>query len=96
MPWLKWLTLDDLPAFGLSKMWAKGLLPLFYERGYLEIRLIDEDGMDDFDLKMIELLGFNAVTVEFHEFKLTKKKGRKEKFDFSFKNLYPSWEPSHA
>jgi|GEM_PF-4946300 len=82
LPWLKWLTLDDLPALGFSKLWARMVLPHFYNDGYLEVRLKDEDGMDDFDHESVELFGFSAATVPLYEFKLTKRCGPRKKWSF--------------
>lgn len=96
LPWLKWLNLEDLPALGFSKVWARLILPIFHEMGNLEVLLIDEDGMDDADHERVDRWGFNTATVPLYEFKLTKRKGRKEKFSISLKNLVPALAPSHT
>lgn len=94
LPWLKWLKIEDLPQFGLSKSWGHILLPLFNEKGYLETRLIDEDDMDEYEHELVDKFGFSIATADLYEFKLTKRKNRKEKWSLSFKDLTPIWQPA--
>src|SRR3989344_8036096 len=95
LPWLKWLTLNDLQQLGFSKTWARLILPAFHERGYLEVRLADEDNMDDLDHEMVDRFGFSVATVPLYEFKLTKRKGRRRKWSMSdLSGLTKTWRPS--
>ena len=96
MPWLKWLTLEDLREFRLSRRWARFILPVFHENGYLEVRLIDKDAMETWDHDIVDQFGFTVMTVHLYEFKLTKRKGRKDKWSFSARDLVPAWKPARA
>ena len=87
LPWLKWLTLDEIVQAGFSRLWSELLLPLFYEKGHLEIRISAE--CPEKELKFVELTGFNAHTVRFHDFKLTKRGGRRKRD--TWLPFIPSW-----
>ena len=76
LPWLVWLTLDQVVEMGYSRFWCTFLLPMYYKKGYLEIRLALPTDASEFRKQWIERVGFEIDTVEFYEFKLTKRGGR--------------------
>lgn len=79
LPWLKWLSLDEIVEMGFSRFWSPLGLQLLHEKGYLEIRLSDR--CPDKRRLMVERIGFCAYTAEFYDFKLTKRGGgRKRRF----------------
>jgi hypothetical protein len=90
VPWLKWLTLDEIVAMGHSRSWCEILLPLLYLRGYIEIRISDKfpKGVGE----QIEQWGLHPDTVGFYEFKFTKRWGRRR--NKLAKLLLPVWQPT--
>lgn len=77
VPWLTWLTLDEIVEMSHSRFWTKTLLPLFYRMNYLEIRI--SDNLSEFDRVWAEQYGFQTSTVAFYEFKFTEKWKRGKK-----------------
>src|SRR4051812_21263838 len=65
LPWMEWLTLDDVVALGHSKFWAKLLLPHFHRHGCLEIRQLEN--VTEEEAGLIEEFGFESFTVKCHE-----------------------------
>jgi hypothetical protein len=89
LPWLKWLTLDDLVKQGYSKFYCKISLPLLLEAGNIDTRLrqlegaLEQEFLDEFgDEKSFkshpEKIRFNPWTIKYHEFQLTKRGGRRK------------------
>ncbi|MFA5998105.1 MAG: hypothetical protein WC814_01835 [Candidatus Paceibacterota bacterium] len=93
LPWLKWLTLDEIVEMGFSRFWSEFFLPLFYKKGYLEIRISSDCPKEK--MRLIEFIGFNSYTVQFHEFKLTKRSGRKKPKPWKLPAIF-EWRPVSA
>jgi hypothetical protein len=94
LPWMKWLTLDEIVAMGYSRVYSKMILPLLYEQGYLEVRLTGE--MDEDDLWIIERLKFHPITVKFYEFRIVKRgRGRRKKRKL-LRFFDSGWHPAPA
>jgi hypothetical protein len=77
VPWLQWLTLDEIVEMGHSRFWAKQFLPVFYRMSYVEIRI--SDLLSELDRALIGECGFHSYTVMFYEFKFTEKWRRSKK-----------------
>lgn len=75
VPWLTWLTLDEVVEMGHSRFWCKLVLPAIYRGGNvfigctLHIRL--PHNLPEETRTIVEVLGFRRETVQFYEFKLT-------------------------
>lgn len=79
LPWLRWLTLDEAVALGLSRFWCRVILPSLHEAGALEFRLRSDVLIPEPLQEVPERLGF-VVEPEFYEFKLTKRGGRRRRW----------------
>lgn len=75
LPWLRWLTLEEIMAIGCPKFYCQILLPAFYELGHMEVR--ERSDLSQDDKNRVKFVGFYTGTIELHEFKLTKRKHRK-------------------
>lgn len=77
VPWLKWLTLEEIVEMGHSRLWARLLLPIFYEKKCIEIRISEQSSKRE--RLEAESRGFQPATVEFYEYKFTRvwKRGKK-------------------
>lgn len=77
VPWLRWLTLEELVAMGHSRFWAELLLPVIYRKGGMEIRITDD--LPEELREEIRGIGFCRHTVQFYKFKFTERwrRGRK-------------------
>ncbi len=96
LPWFRWLTLEELPELGLSRKWGCVVLTLFHENGYLEIQLIDEDGMEEWEHEVVAEFGFIPSNVYLYEFRLIKRRDRKKKWIYSLRELFPGLIPARA
>ena len=117
LPWLTWLTLDNLVEKGYSRLYCQMLLPVFHERGYLEIRPRDLGAEFQESIKEVEkvlgtkfdieeeALKFDPITetrflystVHLFEFRLTKRGGRKKRFQwFRLPSFGQGWQPAAA
>ena len=111
LPWLKWLTLDDVVAMGYSRFWCKMILPAFHKNGCLEVRIqeIDIENMPEriqeafrdnppeIQKLLTEMeIPFEYQTVALHDFRLTKRGGRRKKIKLSPKDLFATWQPVPA
>jgi hypothetical protein len=89
LPWLRWITLDEAVQMGHSRFWCRFVLPMFYERGYLEIRF--SETATELERETAEETGYNPVTVAYYDFKLTKHKGgHKNKWWLRQLKLFPA------
>lgn len=93
LPWMKWLTLDELVSMGYSRAYSRAVLPILHEHGYLEVRVMA--GVGENDLWVIEKLKFHSMTVKFYEFRLIKRGGRRRRRRL-FKLPTFGWEPAPA
>lgn len=75
LPWRTWLTLDEVGKMGHSRFWARIILPAFYRKGQLEIRIVG--GLSERQKAFAERWGFRPGTVEFYEFRFTERWRRK-------------------
>ena len=94
LPWLKWLSLEDVEKLGFSRFWSKVLLPVFFRKGYIEIRTAFPDEFSIDRKAAIEKEGFVADNVEYYNFKITKHGGRKKKHFITW--MLPGWQPRVA
>ena len=92
LPWLKWLTMEDVVDLGYSRFYARGILPMFYKAGNLEVRV--KDNLEDWQLRYTETLGFCSMTIGWYKFKITKRGGRKRWREFSLNDIFPSPLPA--
>lgn len=88
VPWLRWLTLNEIVAMGHSRYWCEILLPIFYRKGNvfmgctLHIRLPHD--ASDAVRAFTEMMGFRRETVQYYEFKFTSRgEGRRGKLQKS-------------
>ena len=95
LPWLKWLTLEQVVAMGYSAFMCKLILPVFHEHKQLETRLRDDIAIPESDQISIDELGFWPLTVAYYEFKLTKRGGRRKRkiFDWNMITALPGLRP---
>lgn len=89
VPWMQWLTLDEIVEMGHSRFWAEFLLPFFYRKGYVQIRMSEKLGK--FERLKAEEQGLTAHTVSLYEYKFTEswRKGKKKPFKFRMPILEP-------
>ncbi len=77
VPWLQWLTFEEIVALGHRRFWTRILLPAFYRAGYIEIRI--HARTSEADRARAEEQGLRIGTVELYEYKFTEhwKRGKK-------------------
>lgn len=95
LPWLKWLTLNEIIRMGFSRFWAQFILPGLHKEGMLEVRVGGGELPDEVEQRFIDVVGFGPTTIQFYEFRLTKRGGRK-KFKLPIKNLVGALQPARA
>ena len=77
VPWLKWLTLDELVEMGHSRFWARILLPVLHRINQLEVRVLD--GLPEKEQRFIKRYGFGPRSVKYHQFRFTiRSRGKRE------------------
>lgn len=88
LPWLRWMTLEELEAKGFSPFWARLLLPSFHRDGELDVRPRNDRELSEAEQDLMERFGFRPMTVQCYEFCLTKRHKRKKP---KLKDLLKSW-----
>jgi hypothetical protein len=77
VPWLRWLTLDEVVEMGHSRFWARLLLPMLHRMNQLEVRVLD--GLQEEERSLAERYGFGIRTVKYHQFRFTiRSRGKKD------------------
>ena len=78
VPWLRWLSFDEIVALGHSRFWTRLILPLFYRMNRVEIRISDR--ISESDRARAEKEGLHIRTVPLHEYRFTQqwKRGKKK------------------
>ena len=90
LPPLKWMTLEEAIALGFSKTSCEVILPTFHKAGLLEVRR--KENLSETDLERIRVFGFEADTVQHHEFRTNFTKRVRRKMKKVFKPfLKPAW-----
>jgi hypothetical protein len=92
LPWLKWMTLNEVIAKGFPPLRSKMILDLLHDDGYLEVR--PKADLSEAALKTIEKDGFILWTVEFHEFRIIRHPPRRKKIRVPLKSIFGSLLPS--
>lgn len=69
VPWLRWLTFQEIVEMGHPRFWATVLLPLLYRKGYVEIRISDK--LSRLEREHAEQYGLLIRTVDLYEYKFT-------------------------
>lgn len=71
VPWLRWITFDEIVALGHSGFWTRIILPVFYRMNKVEIRISDQ--ISEADRSQAEVKGLDFDTVEFYEYRFTQR-----------------------
>jgi len=93
LPWMKWLTIDEIGSMGFSKLFSRLLLPTFHEKGYLELR--PRGSLTGSQLEIAKtLIRFpNPGTMKLYEFRLIKRGGPRKKKGKERFSLFPGFDP---
>ncbi len=87
VPWLKWLTLDEIVEMGHSRFWARLLLPMLHRKNQLEVRVLNK--LPVRTRAFAEKYGFDALTAEYYEFRFTMRSRGKRDSDKPLLMPYP-------
>ncbi|MDP1689603.1 MAG: hypothetical protein Q8L52_00115 [bacterium] len=88
VPWLKWLTLDEIVEMGHSRFWARLLLPKLHRKNQLEVRILDE--LSEKERAFAERYGFDFFTAEYYTFRLTtRSRGKRDLDKLQLLSPYP-------
>lgn len=74
LPWMKWMTLDDVKALGHSKFLSRFAIDILHDYQYVEIRPLGN--LSEWAREIVEDELFMPWTVQYYEFRLIKRKGR--------------------
>lgn len=100
VPWLEWLTLDEVVLMGHSRFWCEVWLPAFYRAGTmlpgatLHVRL--KPDLSEAVSAYAAEQGFVKWTVQYYEFKFTShgggRRGKRQKFRVEILQPTPLYE----
>ena len=76
LPWLQWLTIDDVVQSGLSRFWSALALDILNDKGYLETRFNEGFEGPEYQRERMREAGFSYYSISWYEFRLTKRSGR--------------------
>lgn len=78
LPWMQWLTLDDVKNMGYSGYWSRLSLALLHLNDRLEVRLANDrtESVSKEMCQYIEKVGFIPSTVAYYDFRLIARRGR--------------------
>ena len=75
LPWNQWLSLGEVVDMGYSRYYCEINIKAFYTTKSIEVR--SKDSLSTEQEQLIQQMGFGYDTIDFHEFRLTKRGGRR-------------------
>lgn len=79
LPWLRWMTIEEIATKGFSPFWAILILPSLHDVGELEVRPRSDWELLELEQYCMEKVGFDYLTIPYYEFRLTTKHRKRKK-----------------
>jgi len=95
LPWQKWMTLDDVASYGISRRGAIFALPVLYQEKCLEIRPRYDIEFNELEEEYLAERVGDSLTMHIYEFRLIKRRGGGRKKLRHIKISVPAWRPAH-
>ena len=91
VPWMQWLTFNEIAALGHSPFWLRVLLPVFHQMNDVQIRIPDDISEQDFG--RVKKAGLYFGTAALYDYKFTEKSGRRDEKPDKRQHLIPQFLP---
>ena len=93
LPWMQWLTLEEVEALGYSAFWSRLALPVLEQTKCLEVRPCE--GLSLVEQEKVAELQFFVTTIHLYKFRLIKRvRNRRKKTEREKAKL--AWRPAFA